>query len=74
MIPDTVDAAREYTERLTAAGIDALRIDHSAESAEKCIECNMKIPKRRREFLPGVQTCVDCQQEIEDRERIMRGY
>ena len=73
MIPDTVDAAQEYWLRVEAAGIDALRIDHIAVSAEKCVECNGKIPKRRREFLPGVQTCVECQQEIEDRERIRRG-
>ncbi|EMH4164020.1 TraR/DksA C4-type zinc finger protein [Pluralibacter gergoviae] len=74
MIPDIVDAAQEYTERLTAAGIDALRIDHNAESATECRECDGEIPEPRRRAFPGVQTCVYCQQEIEDRERIMRGY
>jgi phage/conjugal plasmid C-4 type zinc finger TraR family protein len=26
-----------------------------------CIECGEAIPARRREALPGVSTCVDCQ-------------
>lgn len=33
MTPEIIDAAQEYIERITAAGIDALRINHSAESA-----------------------------------------
>lgn len=74
MIPGIVDAAQEYTERLTAAGIDALRIDHSAESATECRECGIELLYDRREAFPGVQTCVDCQQKIEDRERVRRGY
>lgn len=72
MIPDIVDAAQEYTERLTAAGIDALRIDHSAESATKCRECGIELLDDRREAFPGVQTCVDCQQRIETLEKIER--
>ena len=31
------------------------------ESAEYCEECGEDIPERRREALPGVQTCVTCQ-------------
>lgn len=74
MMPDTIDAASEYWDRVQAAGIDALRIDHSAVSATECRECGWKIPEGRRVNMPGVQTCVECQQEIEDRERIRRGY
>lgn len=74
MTPETIDAAQEYEERVRAAGIDALRIDHSAISATECRECGESIPEARRMNMPGVQTCIDCQQEIEDRERIRRGY
>ncbi|MGN6497906.1 MAG: DksA/TraR family C4-type zinc finger protein [Tsuneonella sp.] len=30
-------------------------------SAEFCDECGEAIPQRRREALPGVRTCVECQ-------------
>ena len=33
------------------------------ESLEECEECGGPIPKRRREILPGVRTCVACQSE-----------
>jgi phage/conjugal plasmid C-4 type zinc finger TraR family protein len=33
------------------------------ESAEECVDCGEPIPKRRREALPGVRTCVACQAE-----------
>ncbi|MDU4001396.1 TraR/DksA C4-type zinc finger protein [Pluralibacter gergoviae] len=74
MTPEIIDAAQEYIERITAAGIEACRINHNAISAKECRECGESIPEARRVNLPGVQTCIDCQQEIEDRERIMRGY
>ena len=31
------------------------------ESLEECEECGEPIPPRRREALPGVRTCVECQ-------------
>ena len=33
----------------------------SATSAKECEDCGDPIPKRRREALPGVRTCVACQ-------------
>ena len=35
----------------------------SGESAAECDDCGEPIPKRRREALPGVRTCVACQAE-----------
>ena len=35
----------------------------SGESAEDCEDCGEPIPPRRREAIPGVQTCVACQSE-----------
>lgn len=32
-----------------------------AESAKECDDCGEPIPRRRREALPGVRTCVPCQ-------------
>lgn len=65
MIPDPLDAAREYWERVEAAGIDACRINHNAVSAEKCIDCGDAIPELRRVKVPGCQRCADCQEEEE---------
>ena len=36
-----------------------------ADSAEACMMCDESIPPARRVALPGVQTCIDCQREIE---------
>ena len=33
----------------------------TGESAKYCHECGETIPKKRREALPGVRTCVECQ-------------
>lgn len=37
------------------------------DSAIVCRECEEPIPDARRQALPGVQTCVDCQSLIEAR-------
>ena len=50
-IDDTVKDAVLRARALTPAG----------ESAEDCDVCGEPIPKRRREALPGVRTCVACQ-------------
>lgn len=33
------------------------------ESAEECDDCGEPIPKKRREALAGVRTCIACQAE-----------
>jgi len=40
------------------------RLPHG-ESAQFCIECGEPIPQARRKALPGVQYCINCQQEHE---------
>lgn len=35
------------------------------ESAEECAVCGEPVPAERRAALPGVQTCVDCQADLE---------
>ena len=37
----------------------------SVPSAFECRVCDDPIPEERRERVPGVQTCVACQEEIE---------
>ena len=45
----------------------------SAASRTHCAECEEPIPERRREALPGVQLCVDCQAERDGRNRPATG-
>ncbi|WP_300395630.1 DksA/TraR family C4-type zinc finger protein [Henriciella sp.] len=33
------------------------------ESLSHCVECGEPIPEKRRELVPGVTHCVECQQE-----------
>ncbi|MBA3730025.1 MAG: DksA/TraR family C4-type zinc finger protein [Sphingomonas sp.] len=40
------------------------RMPHG-DSATECDDCGVPIPKRRRDALPGVRTCVACQSERE---------
>ena len=55
-IDDTVaDAVQKARARMPAG----------RESAEFCEECGEPIPEARRKALPGVQTCVPCQSEID---------
>jgi phage/conjugal plasmid C-4 type zinc finger TraR family protein len=50
-IEDTVKDAVLRARALTPHG----------KSAEDCDDCGEPIPKKRREALPGVRTCVACQ-------------
>lgn len=36
------------------------------DSARNCRVCDEAIPLARRQALPGVQTCVDCQMDLEN--------
>ena len=35
----------------------------SGESLTHCAECEEPIPEARRQAIPGVKLCIDCQQE-----------
>lgn len=42
------------------------------ESLGHCLECGEPIPEKRRQLVPGVKFCVECQQE-RDAEAAQRG-
>lgn len=65
------DRAREREEQLRAdalqeqarrAGLTGKTV---ADSATHCRVCGDAIPDGRRAAYPGIQTCVDCQSELE---------
>ena len=65
---DVFDRAQEREEemRQDALGEQARRAAQPAPvSAEVCVWCESAIPEGRRLAVPGVQTCVECQTDIE---------
>ncbi|MDR9394512.1 DksA/TraR family C4-type zinc finger protein [Roseovarius sp. SYSU LYC5161] len=43
------------------------------ESLTHCADCEEPIPQARREALPGVKLCIDCQQERDGASRARGG-
>lgn len=66
---DIFDRATELEEQQREAALDEARYRREQErarpSAEECRVCGAGIPKKRRLAVPGVQTCVHCQTELE---------
>lgn len=60
------DAVNDQIEISTAeavarARLRAARAGAVVESASHCIDCDEPIPEARRQAVPGVQLCVECQ-------------
>lgn len=60
-------AAREQEIRDDALAARARQADGrlGEASAEECAVCGEPIPEARRVALPGVQTCIECQDDLE---------
>lgn len=68
---DNLDVAAEYTQESTDAAVAeqvaAFRKASARPSRPDCIECGADIPLLRREAVPGVRLCIDCQKVEEIR-------
>ena len=53
----------QIDDSVTDAVLRARALMPHGDSAEECDECGVTIPKKRRDALPGVRTCVACQSE-----------
>lgn len=63
-----MDRAQAREEEMRADALaDHLRrsVRPAQESAHECAMCGLSIPEGRRAAMPGVQTCVECQADIE---------
>lgn len=69
MTPELIDTANELIERNLAETIKAHRLNHSAVSATHCEECGDKLLDARRKAYPGCTMCVECQGEMELRNK-----
>lgn len=58
---DLMDYAQEQQAQVLEAQIANARKSSVLPSAFVCEECDAPIPPARREAVPGVYTCVDCQ-------------
>lgn len=65
-------------EQIDASIEDAIELARSRLPAGKslthCENCDVSIPVARRRAVPGVRLCVDCQSEIDDRQRSSGAY
>jgi phage/conjugal plasmid C-4 type zinc finger TraR family protein len=66
---DMIDLAQqlEQAERDNMIRKTARRPDRAG--SETCIDCEETIPLRRRQSLPGVLRCVNCQAVVEEKQK-----
>lgn len=62
---DIIDNASALEDLHRDAALSMHRIDHSAVSAERCVDCGESIPELRRVNVPGCKRCASCQQDEE---------
>ncbi|MFK7954793.1 MAG: DksA/TraR family C4-type zinc finger protein [Lysobacterales bacterium] len=65
-------------EQIDATIEDAIARARSAlpkgESLRRCEECDKSIPEPRRQAVPGVRLCVNCQSQHDDANKAQAGY
>ena len=44
------------------------------KSASLCVDCDAAIPEKRRQAVPGVQLCIQCQQELDEKAAVTSGF
>lgn len=60
------DAVQEQIDSTVEDGLARVRSRMpKGESLSHCAECGSEIPEARREAIPGVRLCLDCQEELD---------
>lgn len=62
---DIADEAQDAEEQHIAQGLISIRSQLASSGSEECRICGVIIPERRRQLLPSVSTCVECQERRE---------
>ena len=60
-VQDQIDASVEDAVELARSRLP------KGESLTHCEECGSGIPQARRQAVPGVRLCIDCQSEIDEK-------
>ena len=66
---DIIDNASTLEDLQRDAALSMHRLNHSAVSATHCDECGDQLSDERRKAYPGCTMCVECQGEIEFRNK-----
>jgi len=67
IMADAIDHAVVHTEKELIIRLAQVRYAiPTGESLMECEECGQLIPKGRRKAMPGVRTCVACQEKREN--------
>lgn len=65
---DNADVANDYIEWRLEQTLKARQLPvATVASRVDCVRCDEPIPAARREAVPGVQLCVECQSMMEGR-------
>lgn len=62
---DLLDEAQAKEERERDASIARVTAKLDGDSESQCIDCGAEIPAQRRNAVPGVKRCIDCQEDFE---------
>ncbi|WP_343530143.1 TraR/DksA family transcriptional regulator [Yokenella regensburgei] len=69
-MPDEIDRDQAFNEQQLEEMIEKSRFKPAVTpSLFHCRFCGNPIPEKRRQTLPGVVTCTECQEKIERRRR-----
>ncbi|MDP9568340.1 UNVERIFIED_ORG: phage/conjugal plasmid C-4 type zinc finger TraR family protein [Kosakonia oryzae] len=69
-MPDEIDRDQEFNEQRLEEMIEQSRFKAAGTpSLTDCRFCGKPIPEKRRQLLPGVTTCIECQSILERRNR-----
>lgn len=66
---DIIDNASTLEDLHREAALSMHRLNHSAVSATHCEECEEELLEDRRKAYPGCTMCVECQGELELRNK-----
>ena len=70
---EIIDQASALETMMREQAIAAHRLNHNAVSATHCEECDDQLSEERRQAYPGCTMCVDCQGELEFRNKQRSG-
>ena len=68
-MPDDIDRDQLFNEQQLEVLIDRARSQPThGPSRSFCLRCGEPIPEKRRQLLPGVTLCIDCQTDNEQKQ------
>lgn len=69
-MPDIADEAQCAEADFIEQSLISIRLQLASPGSEACRMCGVNIPERRRQLLPCVSTCVECQERKEFRLKV----